>query len=62
MTLAAMATKLMRAVQYNSYGGGASGLKVPSLSTCFFYQCYLVEFSHISFPAVIFASDILLTA
>ncbi|CAB4291190.1 unnamed protein product [Prunus armeniaca] len=27
MTLAAMATKLMRAVQYNSYGGGASGLK-----------------------------------
>lgn len=27
-----MSTKLMHAIQYDSYGGGPSGLKVPSLS------------------------------
>lgn len=50
---AAMASKLMHAVQYDCYGGGASGLKVLSFSTCL-----LSSF----IPAVILAFGILLTA
>jgi len=33
-----MSAKHMQAVQYNSYGGGASGLKVMKL---FFYRSFL---------------------
>jgi hypothetical protein len=46
-----MAEKLMQAVQYNSYGGGASGLKVISFifPHFLFYLSFLIFLSIIGF-------------